>query len=176
MLYGNASALAFRAAIYLSLQPPDKLVPVREVAKQAGLPEPYLAKIVRQLASAGLVRAFRGPGGGVHLARSPREIALADIVRAVDGAVQQDWCVLGLQPCSDDHPCPLHPAWAPLQAGMIDLLEKTTLAALTDGLRHNLKLDEKSWVRLPAERLRPSDRKRSGRNANRQGAKRAKAG
>ncbi len=59
---------------------------------------------------------------------------------------------------------------------MIGLLEKTTLAALTDGLHHKLKLNEKSWVRLPAERLRPSGRKRSGKNTNRPGAKSAKAG
>ncbi len=176
MLYSNASAMAIRAAIHLSLQPLDKLIPVRVIAKQTGLPEPYLAKIVRQLASAGLIHAFRGPGGGIHLSRAPEVITLADILRAVEGSVQQEWCVLGLQTCSDDHPCPLHPEWAPLRAGMVSLLEKTTLAGLTSGLRHKLKLDDRSWVRLPAARLRPRLRKERVRHTSRQGAKRAKAG
>ncbi len=176
MLYSNASAMAIRAAIHLSLQPLDRLIPVREIAKQTGLPEPYLAKIVRQLASADLIRAFRGPGGGIHLSRAPQTITLADILRAVEGSVQQEWCVLGLQACSDEHPCPLHPEWAPLRSGMVSLLEKTTLAGLTSGLHHKLRLDDKSWVRLPAARLRPPVGKRNGRSTSRQGAKSAKAG
>ena len=154
MLSSNASAMAIRATLFLALQPSGKLSPVREIAEQTGLPEPYLAKIVRQLASAGLVRAFSGPGGGITLSRPPQAVNLWAIVRAMDGFPEMEWCVLGLQACSEETPCPLHSQCAPIRADMRRLLEKTTLASLTNGLRGKIKLGKASWVRLPVERIR----------------------
>jgi Rrf2 family protein len=146
--------MAIRAALFLALQPSGKLCPVREIAEQTGLPEPYLAKIVRQLASAGLVRAFRGPGGGITLSQPPRTINLWDIVRAIEGSPETEGCVLGLQACSEQNPCPLHDQFAPIRANMRRLLERTTLASLTNGLRGKVKLGKASWVRLPEENAR----------------------
>lgn len=153
MLYGHATELAVRATLYLALQPPGKLSPVREIAKQTGLPEHYLAKIIRQLASAGLVRAFRGPGGGIELGRAPDAISLWAIARAVDGPVHGEWCVLGLRGCSEEKPCPLHAQWAPLRAEMQRLLEETTLASLLPKLRGEIERGEKSWLRIREEFL-----------------------
>lgn len=146
--------MAIRAALFLALQPSGKLSPVREIAEQTGLPEPYLAKIVRQLAAAGLVRAFRGPGGGITLSRPSRAINLWDILRAIEGSPDADWCVLGLQACSEQTPCPVHHQFAPIRADTRYLLEKTTLASLTNGLRGKITLGKKSWVRLPEEAIR----------------------
>lgn len=132
MLYSRASELAIRAALFLALQPPGKLSPVREVARRTRLPQPYLAKIIRQLSVAGLVRAFRGPGGGIELGRAPAAITLWAIVRAMDGPAFER-CVLNPHDCSDQGQCPLHQQWKPLQESMRRLLEETTLAALVAG-------------------------------------------
>lgn len=61
--------------------------PVRDLAERTGLPQPYLEQILLALKGAGLVRSKRGVGGGYVLARSPSEINLAHIVRAVDGPI-----------------------------------------------------------------------------------------
>ena len=154
MLPGNASAMAIRAALFLALQPSGTLSPVRQIAERTGLPEPYLAKIIRQLVSAGLVRAFRGPGGGVTLNRSPRAINLLDIVRATEASSATPLCVLGLQACSDQNPCPVHHQFAPIRMDMQLLLEKTTLASLTNGLGGKTNLEKQGWARLPEEAMR----------------------
>ncbi len=60
---------------------------VRDIADRTGLPQPYLEQILLALKGAGLVRSKRGVGGGYVLARSPSEINLAEIVRAVDGPI-----------------------------------------------------------------------------------------
>ncbi len=151
MLYGHTTELAIRAAMYLGLQPPGKLTPVHEIARRTGLPEPYLAKIIRRMAAAGLVRAFRGPGGGVELGRPPDAITLWSLARAVEGPIASTVCVLGLRGCSADNPCPLHEKWAPLRDEMQRILEETTLQSLLLKLRDQVELGEKSWFRIREE-------------------------
>jgi Rrf2 family protein len=138
LLYGHAAELAIRAALFLSLQPPGKRSTVQEVAQGTRLPQPYLAKILRQLAIAHLVRAFRGPGGGMELGRPAEAITLGAIVEAVEGAGQSGRCALGAKQCSEEAPCPLHEQWRPLCEEMQRLLEETTLAALRSQLGSTL--------------------------------------
>lgn len=44
---------------------------IRDIAKCAGIPKPYLARIINDLAHEGLVTAKRGYRGGVALAPPP---------------------------------------------------------------------------------------------------------
>lgn len=60
---------------------------VRDIAERTGLPQPYLEQILLALKGAGLVRSKRGVGGGYVLARPPSDIALSDIVSAVEGPI-----------------------------------------------------------------------------------------
>ena len=60
---------------------------VRDIAERTGLPQPYLEQILLALKGAGLVRSKRGVGGGYVLARDPSEIALSEIISAVDGPI-----------------------------------------------------------------------------------------
>ncbi len=135
MLYRHAAELAIRAALYLAQQPSGKRSPVREIASATDLSAPYLAKIMNRLNRAGLVRAYRGPGGGLALAQDPARITVWAVVRAIEGSGGNERCVLGLGLCSEDRPCPFHQQWIPLRDGMQRLLEQTTLATLADGLR-----------------------------------------
>ena len=130
MLYGHAAEVAIRAALYLAGRPPGELSPVHDVAKATKLPSSYLSKIIQRLAQSGLVRTFRGPGGGIELGRSPEAITLWSLVCAMEGRANVERCALGLGTCSPEKPCPVHSRWAPLREGFQALLEGTTLAAL----------------------------------------------
>lgn len=141
MLYRRTSELAIRALLYLALQPPGRLSPVHRIAEATHLPAPYLSKITRRLIRAGLIRAFRGPGGGLELGRPPESITLLSVVRAVDGSAQLESCVLGLQACSAENPCPMHARWEPLRVEIQHVLEETTLAILAEQLRNTMTLD-----------------------------------
>jgi len=129
-LGSHASELALRAAIHLAMQPPGKLSPTREIAAGTGLPAAYLAKIMRLLIRAGLVRVFRGPGGGAELGRPPGSISLSSLVRAVEGDTQAERCIMGKGACSESAPCLLHSHWIPLRAEISRLLEETSLGML----------------------------------------------
>lgn len=132
--YGHVSETAIQATVYLATRSRGRLTPVREIAREMGLRAPYLAKVVPLLIRGGLLRAVRGPGGGVELIRSPEEIPLWSVVRAVEGPAPPERCALGLKACSGAQPCPLHPKWAGLRERMRRLLEETTLAAVAEAL------------------------------------------
>lgn len=78
---------ACRALLSLALRAEDGPVSVRDIAERTGLPQPYLEQILLALKGAGLVRSKRGVGGGYILARDPSEIALTEILSAVDGPI-----------------------------------------------------------------------------------------
>ena len=134
MILQRSSELAIRAAFFLAHQAPGKLSPAHEIAAHAGVPEPYLAKILQRLSAAGIVQSFRGPGMGIKLARPANTISLASLVRVMEGSDKANVCVLGLPECSDATPCALHHEWIPIRGTICNLLEKTTLADLVESV------------------------------------------
>jgi Rrf2 family protein len=62
-------------------------VQAHDIAKTFGLPVAYCAKVMSQLARAGIFQSGRGPRGGFKLQRQPEQITLLDIVSVVNGQV-----------------------------------------------------------------------------------------
>jgi Rrf2 family protein len=60
---------------------------VRDIADRQRIPLRFLEQIFQELKRAGLVESKRGPRGGFRLARSPEEVRLGDVIRAVEGPV-----------------------------------------------------------------------------------------
>lgn len=129
--------MAVQALVFLAQQTAGKLSPTHEIAAQAGVPGPYLAKIFQRLTIAGLVRTFRGSGKGVELGRSAESIRLLSVVNAAQGIMDSNKCILGLNACSDEHPCALHHEWLPLKTAITEMLENTTLADLVRAVREH---------------------------------------
>jgi Rrf2 family transcriptional regulator, iron-sulfur cluster assembly transcription factor len=105
---------------------------IREIAECSGVPAPYLAKLVRKLAEAGIVLSKRGYKGGVQLARLPEEITLLELARAIDGPQDFDRCLLGLEACSDARACPAHAFWKKTREDIRNTLRRTTLAEVIE--------------------------------------------
>lgn len=62
----------------------DKLAHIETLATAESIPANYLVQILNELRNAGLIVSKRGKQGGYALARSPKRIALIEIVEAVD--------------------------------------------------------------------------------------------
>ena len=62
----------------------DKLAHIETLATAEAIPANYLVQILNELRNAGLIVSKRGKQGGYALARSPKKIALIEIVEAVD--------------------------------------------------------------------------------------------
>lgn len=148
-MLSSACQYSIRAMIYLATQNTDRYIPVREISAQVGVSHSFLAKVLGDLSSSGLLRSLRGPTGGVRLAKPSQEVKMADIVRAVDGKQVFDKCVLGLPDCGEALPCPLHKAWGRVRDEFRLMMEQTTLAEFANqtarqGLR--LKADLSDFV------------------------------
>lgn len=112
MFFTTVCEYAIRALTHLAVYANGRPVQVKDIAEVEDIPRHFLAKILNQLTYKGLVRAYRGPGGGFILARPANEIFVRDIVEAIDGFESlRRRCVLGLDECRDDQPCPLHESW-----------------------------------------------------------------
>lgn len=135
MLYSNPCEYAIRALTDLALRDRDAWVDVAKIAGDSGLPRAYLGKILKELVKAGLLQSTRGPGGGYRLAREPAEITLLDVKLAIDGERDLERCAVGLDPCSDDTPCPLHAEFKQLREQIRAYLVSTTLSDLAHGVR-----------------------------------------
>ena len=60
---------------------PDEHVPAAEVAAKYGESLHHLAKVLSELARAGIVDSVRGVGGGYRFAANPRRLTLLDVIR-----------------------------------------------------------------------------------------------
>ena len=65
-------------------------VQIRRIADEHGIPARFLVQILLQLKGAGLVASTRGAAGGYRLARSPREVTLAEVIEVMEGAERPD--------------------------------------------------------------------------------------
>lgn len=62
-------------------------VTTASLGSEQSIPASYLGAVLADLRRGGIVKARRGPEGGWTLAINPEEISLADVIRAVDGAL-----------------------------------------------------------------------------------------
>ena len=65
----------------------------RDIARREDIPLRYLEQIFQDLKRAGLVDSKRGPRGGYYLKRPPAEISLAEVVRALQGPIEEMFLV-----------------------------------------------------------------------------------
>ena len=103
---------------------------IREVSTAMHLPVSYTPQVLKLLATAGLVEAKAGRGGGYRLTRQPRDVSLLEVVEAAEGPLLPERCILRGGPCRWEDACAVHPAWAAAVEACRGSLATTTLADL----------------------------------------------
>ena len=86
---------------------------VEQLADEFDIPANYLVQILIELKAHHIVKSIRGKEGGYMLGRSPAEITMGDVLRAIHGQVFDT-------PALNDQSCPpeLRNAWKTLQAAL----------------------------------------------------------
>jgi Rrf2 family protein len=119
---------ALRAAVELAAQNSDAPIKGESIANAQGIPLRFLENILGDLRNAGIVESRRGVEGGYLLARPADQIALADVVRAVDGPLAN---VAGTRPNLlryEGSTEKLTDIWVGVRAALRGVLEETTVA------------------------------------------------
>jgi Rrf2 family protein len=141
---------AIRAAAELAAAP-DETLKAERIAQAQAIPLKFLENILLDLKRAGLVVSRRGPEGGYRLAVPADEVALADVIRAVEGPLAD---VRGYSPDQLEYTGSaeaLRDVWVAVRASLRAVLEHVTLADLARGELPGhveaLTRDPDSWVR-----------------------------
>lgn len=121
---------AVRAVLYLAQRGSGARVSTAQVALEQHIPPTFLAKIISQLSTAGVVRATRGARGGISLARPPEEISLLEIVEAIDGPVTLNECTQDPSICQMGDTCAVREVWCDLRVELVGRLKSTTFNQL----------------------------------------------
>ena len=120
---------AVTAMVDLAMRQTRGPVTLAAISERQHISLSYLEQLFGKLRRHQLVSSVRGPGGGYNLARVPGEISVAEIVTAVDEAMDATQCG-GKENCHDDRRCMTHDLWATLNEKMNEYLSSVTLADL----------------------------------------------
>jgi Rrf2 family transcriptional regulator, iron-sulfur cluster assembly transcription factor len=147
---------AVTAILDLAFHSTSGPVTLSDISKRQDISLSYLEQLFTRLRKQQLVRSTRGPGGGYSLNRPASQIAIAEIVSAVDETVDTTRCS-GANNCHDGHQCLAHELWDDLSQqiysflndiSLQDLMEESSIkdvaarqdeaARVTDGLKVTL--------------------------------------
>lgn len=132
-------------------------VTLGEISARQKISVSYLEQLFGKMRRRGLVESVHGPGGGYRLARETAQIAVADIILAVDEPIDATQCG-GKENCRDDQKCITHDLWAKLNEHVLNYLAAMTLKQLVED--QIAKQDGKSPLQnmqktMPARELGP---------------------
>lgn len=131
-MLSNSCRYGIRAVIYLARQPrSSEKTGIKQISNDLGLPTPFLAKILQELAKQKILLSSKGPHGGFTLLRDPRKITLLDVVKIIDGEEFFTNCVMHSGPCggkkNNKKHCPLHEEYEKTRQDLIQLFSKRTI-------------------------------------------------
>lgn len=126
----RAADYGVRVMIHLATLPRDMRVLLPALAEATGAPESFLSKVLQALARAGLITSRRGKAGGFTILSRGRGASMYDVIRAIDGPISLNVCLVNGSSCERSGTCPAHPVWARAQRAMLDVLERSSIAEL----------------------------------------------
>lgn len=134
------------------------------IAKAAGVPKAYLAKILPRLRAARIVDSKTGYTGGIWLSRKPEAITLFEISDAIEGHDSLTECILGFKICSERSACPIHEKWKMVRRLLRQELGGVTLKDLAgyDGTGKR-RLPNRTRARRSVDRVKEGPSTAAGR-------------
>ncbi|MFK5981790.1 MAG: Rrf2 family transcriptional regulator [Flavobacteriaceae bacterium] len=135
-MLSNACQYAIRSVLYLAIHSDEKnRIGVKTIAEELETPQPFLAKLLQQLAKSDLVSSIKGPNGGFYLTKENTDSSLWEIVKCIDGTDKFDHCFLGLSKCSDENPCPVHFIVSPFKEKLLNDFRDKSIAQFTKEIK-----------------------------------------
>lgn len=121
----------YATILLIHLSRHNKPISSSVIAVQTNLPEPTVAKVLKMLTRAALVKSSRGAGSGYSLVFALEEITLDQVVLAIEGPID-------LVNCEHENcrviaeKCELYGKWGGISLQVRNVFEKITLAELKD--------------------------------------------
>ena len=138
MRLSTFSDYSLRVLMYLGVQS-DRLATISEIAVAHDISENHLMKVVHQLGRGGYLETVRGKGGGMRLARAPKDIVLGEVIRQTEGDIAMVECFSDNPSCRILSACRLRGILGEALSAMFLVLDGYTLADLLDNPGDHLR-------------------------------------
>ena len=109
---------------------PERLFQAIDIATHTHIAQPTVSKILSKLAQHKLIHSYRGIHGGYKLNRSPAQISVAALIRALEGPIALTECNISEDSCNIKHHCKLRTPWQRINQMLCQSLESITLSDL----------------------------------------------
>lgn len=135
-MFSKACQYAIRATILIAMEGRNgRRMSLVEIAERTGSPQAFTAKVLQQLARAGILESTKGPNGGFDLPPAKaKKVKLSMVVKAIDDDSVYKGCGMGLPQCNAKKPCPLHDHFQQVRDDLRTMLESTDMHMLALGL------------------------------------------
>lgn len=130
MILTTKGRYAVLAALYIAKFGEERSIPLFEISQFQNISLNYLEQIFAKLKKEGIVTSVRGPGGGYKLTKSPEEIDIHKITKAVEEEIKITQCGNSKKKAClpKSVKCMAHDLWNSLEDNITDFLESMTLA------------------------------------------------
>ncbi len=108
-------------------QRPEAVHSAMETATQVHVALPTVSKVLKILAHENLVLSSRGAKGGYVLARSPKDISIAQIIDAMEGPIALTQCSSDDIVCEQEASCSIRGNWRKINEVVRSALQGVTL-------------------------------------------------
>lgn len=121
-----------RAMIDLAINAKDSQISIKNISERQNISENYLEQIIAVLKKGGFVKSCRGAQGGYSLNKSPIEISVGDILRALEGDLNPVDCITVNEDiqCNESELCVTKFVWKQISDSINNVVDNITLEDL----------------------------------------------
>lgn len=123
-----------RAVLDLAMHSADGAISLSAIADRENISISYLEQLIAKLKKAGIVNSIRGAQGGYVLARSPEEISVGEVLRALEGNLNPVDCseLEGNNQCSGSQLCVTKYVWKRISDSINSAVDDMMLSELVE--------------------------------------------
>ena len=116
---------ALRVVLFLYEHSNGERVEAKIISEHENIPLRFLLKLLRKLAGAGIVKSYRGTGGGYAIEKPPSQVSLREVIEAIEGPIVVNKCLADEEMCNlkRAQTCEIHKALDRIQTKLIDELD-----------------------------------------------------
>lgn len=120
---------AIRAICFIARHKKER-VSVVELVEELKIPRPFLRKLLQVLNKKGILKSYKGQGGGFILHKAPKEISLVQLMEIFQGPLTLNECFLKKMRCPNMKRCALRKRILNIENYVVRQLKGVTIASL----------------------------------------------
>ncbi len=131
-MFSKTAEYAIRATIYIAKQSEaGKRIGIDEISEAIDSPRSFTAKILQLLTKDEIiVSSVRGPNGGFYISEKSKKLTVRTVLQVIGEDEIFTKCILGLDECTEIHPCPMHHRYKLIKEDLVKLFSSKTISDL----------------------------------------------